>query len=108
MAICCSQRVAELAVARLHLFEEADVLDGDHRLVGEGLQELDLLVAERAHLGATDHQRADRLALAQERDGQNGAEANPTGDIAAGSETRLWQPIGRERAPEPDQRPTGR
>ena len=78
------ERVAQLAVARLHLFEEADVLDGDHRLVGEGLQELNLLVAERAHLGATDHQRADRLPLAQERGGQNCAETNSTGDIAAG------------------------
>ena len=31
------QRFGHLAVARLHLVEQADVLDGDHRLVGECL-----------------------------------------------------------------------
>ena len=51
------QRLGQLAVARLHLLEQPHVLDGDHRLVGEGLEQLDLLVAERAHLGAADHRR---------------------------------------------------
>ena len=32
----------QLAVARLQLREEADVLDGDHGLVGEGLEQRDL------------------------------------------------------------------
>ena len=34
----------EVAVARLHFLEQPRVLDGDHRLVGEGLDQLDLLV----------------------------------------------------------------
>ena len=33
------QRFGQRAVARLHLVEQADVLDGDDRLVGEGLQQ---------------------------------------------------------------------
>ena len=35
----CPARCGQLAVARLQLGEEPDVLDGDHRLVGEGLEE---------------------------------------------------------------------
>ena len=33
------QRLGQLARARLHLLEQAHVLDGDHRLVGEGLRQ---------------------------------------------------------------------
>ena len=33
--------------ARLHLIEQSRVLNRDHGLVGEGLDELDLLVGER-------------------------------------------------------------
>ncbi len=40
----CVQRRGQLAVARLQLGEQADVLDGDHRLVGEGLDELYLRI----------------------------------------------------------------
>ena len=41
------QRLRELARARLHLVEQPHVLDRDHRLVGEGGGQLDLLVGER-------------------------------------------------------------
>ncbi len=40
------ERRGELARARLHLVEQADVLDGDHGLFREGLDERDLLVGE--------------------------------------------------------------
>src|SRR5215475_8321699 len=40
------QRLAEVAVALLQFLEQADVLDGDDRLVGEGLQQRHLLVRE--------------------------------------------------------------
>ena len=40
------ERDPQLAVARLQLGEQAHVLDGDDGLVGEGLQEVDLLVGE--------------------------------------------------------------
>ena len=40
------QRLAELTGARLHLVEQPHVLDRDHRLVGEGGDQLDLLVGE--------------------------------------------------------------
>ena len=44
------QRLGERPVALLQLGEQPGVLDGDHGLVGEGLQQRDLLVGERAHL----------------------------------------------------------
>ena len=61
--------------ARLHLLEQPHVLDRDHRLVGEGLDQLDLLVGERPHLRARQREDADRLALAQQRHAEDGAEA---------------------------------
>ena len=46
VAVCCSN-------ALLEFLEQPHVLDGDHRLVGEGFEELDLRRGEGAHLGAT-------------------------------------------------------
>ena len=41
-------RARQFLRARLQLLEQADVLDGDHRLVGEGLEQRDLPVREGA------------------------------------------------------------
>ena len=41
------ERLAQLRGPRLDLVEQPHVLDRDHRLVGEGGDELDLLVGER-------------------------------------------------------------
>ena len=47
------QRLGEVAVARLELREEPDVLDGDDGLIGEGLEQLDLACrGTRRALGA--------------------------------------------------------
>src|SRR5215470_15269332 len=46
------ERLGELARACLHLVEQAHVLDRDHRLVGEGLEQLDLLRTEGPRFGA--------------------------------------------------------
>ncbi len=45
------QRLGELAGPRLHLVEQPHVLDRDHRLIGEGCGEADLLVGERLDHG---------------------------------------------------------
>jgi hypothetical protein len=70
----------------LQLREQAHVLDGDHRLVGEGLEQLDLRVAEWAHLSTSEHDRADGYSLAQERNAQHRAVAEP-----AGNRTAFWK-----------------
>ena len=46
VAVCCSSD-------SLSSLEQPHVLDGDHRLVGEGFEELDLRRGEGAHFGAT-------------------------------------------------------
>ncbi len=66
------QRFGERLVARLHLVEQTNVLDGDHRLVGEGLQQRDLLVAEGPDLGAPDDQDADGFSAAHQWRGCSG------------------------------------
>ena len=49
VAVCCSNRFLEF-------LEQPHVLDGDHRLVGEGFEQLDLRRSEGAHLDATGAQ----------------------------------------------------
>ena len=74
------------ACVRAPALEEADVLDGDDGLVGEGLQQLDLRVRERPRLGPSDADRADRLAVPQHRGRQEAPEAHrPAG---------LREPVG--------------
>ena len=43
--------------------EQPDVLDRDHRLVGKGFEESDLLIGERANIGPTNvnHSNGDTL-----------------------------------------------
>ena len=61
VAVCVSSAVGQLAVARLQLGEQAHVLDGDHGLVGEGLQQRDLRRSENGPgSGRADADRADR------------------------------------------------
>ena len=60
--------LCQLARPRLHLLEQPRVLDGDYGLVGEGLHEHDLCVAEWLHLRLREGQHANRLALAQKWD----------------------------------------
>jgi hypothetical protein len=66
------ERFTELAAARLHLVEQAHVLDGDHRLVGEHLKEFDLPIREERDLGSGDGDRPERDPVAQQRDRQGG------------------------------------
>src|SRR5262249_21411783 len=54
-------------VLLLEFLEEAHILDGDDGLVGEGLQEDNVLVRKRSDLGTADEDRAERLALRQQR-----------------------------------------
>jgi len=61
------ERRREITVARLQLAEEPHVLDRDHRLIGEGLEERDLVVSEAAGLAAAHRDRSDRLVVTQHR-----------------------------------------
>ena len=86
-------RQLELAALVLDFVEQPHVLDRDRRLVGEGRDQLDLLVGERPHLGARQGQNADRHALAQHRNAEHGAEAAQSLCLGKGV-VRVGQHVG--------------
>ena len=47
VAVCCSSDSRQLGVAHLEFVEQPDVLDGDDRLVGEGLQQRNQLIGKK-------------------------------------------------------------
>ena len=69
-------RLRELAALVLDFVEQPHVLDRDHRLVGEGGDQLDLLVGERLHRAcAAESMTPIGVALAQQRNAEHGADA---------------------------------
>ncbi len=69
------QRLGEIVGALPQFAEQTRVLDGDHRLVGEGRDQIDLLVGERFHDGAEQEEDADGGSLPQQRHAQSRAKA---------------------------------
>ena len=67
VAVCCSSASLSSRVRCLHLLEQPHVLDRDHRLVGKGLNQLDLLVGERRDFLALEEDHADRRSFPQQR-----------------------------------------
>ena len=74
VAVCCSSDSVTCACASVSArffscssVKSRDVLDRDHGLVGEGPQQRNLGVGERLDLDASDPDRADGFALAQQR-----------------------------------------
>jgi hypothetical protein len=61
-----SMSLCKREVLFLQLGKEADVLNGDYGLVGEGLQQLDLPLGEQACLGAPEEDHPDCLICAKE------------------------------------------
>ena len=61
------QRLAQFRVAFLQFFEQPDVLDGDHRLIGEGFYQLNLPLRKRLYKIAPDCNRSDWGSLSQQR-----------------------------------------
>ncbi len=66
-----TRRISLVAVrsrfTSLQLVEQPHVLDRDHRLVGEGLEQRDLVVGEPAGLAAGHRDRPDRLVVTEQR-----------------------------------------
>ena len=48
-----SYRACQFIGSLIQFFEQADVLDSDHGLIGKGFKELDLRRGEGTHFGAT-------------------------------------------------------
>jgi hypothetical protein len=68
------KRLGQVAVPRLELVEQPDILDSDHRLIGEGGDQLNLLVGERPYLGPPDADCPDSLGSAEQRNVEHGPE----------------------------------
>src|SRR5262249_51237694 len=64
VAVC---RSSASVSSRVPSIEQPPVLLRDHRLTGEGLDQLDLLVGERPHESAVHVEHPNRGSLAQER-----------------------------------------
>src|SRR5688572_6027528 len=66
------ERARKLLRARLHLLKQTDIRHRNHRLVGEGLDELDLPVGKRLDSFAEKHDHADDMAILEERHAKHG------------------------------------
>ena len=55
----------------LEFLKQPHILDGDHRLVGEGFEKLDLRRGEGAHLDATRDQCSNEFPLLTKGNGQD-------------------------------------
>ncbi len=60
------QCLAQLCVALLEFLEQADVLDGDHGLIGEGFDQCDLPLGERLNEVTPNYDYSDRHSLSQQ------------------------------------------
>src|SRR5215831_6671202 len=67
------QRLAQFRVALLNLFEEADVLDSDDRLVRESFEKSDLFLCERINFPSANENRSNRGTFAHQRDSKLGS-----------------------------------
>src|SRR5262245_5533820 len=67
----------ERLVLLLKFREQAHVLNRNDRLIGEGLEERDLLVREGAHLLTSDQDPADSHAFAEQRYREHGPMVEP-------------------------------
>ena len=76
MVAVCWSRATLSSLLRLQLCEEADVLDRDDGLVGEGFEEPDLLLGEGTDFHAPNQDRAKGNSLAQQWGGQRRAVAD--------------------------------
>jgi hypothetical protein len=59
------ERLAQLLGSHLNVVKQAHILDRDHRLVGKGGQQFDLLVGERPNASPHQYKYANRHALPQ-------------------------------------------
>src|SRR5262245_50594492 len=75
--------LVSLACPRLELLEQTHILNGDDRLIGEGLQKLYLLFGERLYFPSPDLYTADAHALSQQGHAQDCPVPEPTGKGAS-------------------------
>ena len=88
------QRFGEIVGALAQFVEQTCVLDGDHRLRGEILHQLDLLVGEGTHLLAVDNESADQLVVLEHRHAQCRSRSTQFGRRARSGTRRIILDMG--------------
>ena len=83
VAVCCSSD-SELSAALLLRLEQPRVLDRDHRLVSEGLDQLDLLVSEWPYGSPVQDKQANWNPLAKKRHPEDCAIVAESCDLTEG------------------------
>ena len=78
------QQLYKFARAFLLRLKQPHVLNGDYRLIGEGLDQLDLLVGERAHGSTLQEDDADCSSLPLKRDAEDCAKVPKACDFMEG------------------------
>ena len=78
----------------LQLLEQADILDCDDRLSGEGLEQLDLPRGEGHRVPPNDGNRPDRPTLPQHRRHQDGPDAGHPHSLARPGRLRIRLDVG--------------
>jgi len=68
-------RLRQLPALILDFIEQPHVLDCDHCLVGEGGEQLDLLIGKGLHRATSQGDDADRAAFPQQRDTEHGSQS---------------------------------
>ena len=81
VAVCCCSELGQIVGARLNFVEQARVLDGDNRLVGEGFEQFDVPFGEGTDLIAGDENRSDRCAIAQHRHRKDASPSARLGEV---------------------------
>ena len=71
----CWLAIFELPALVLDFVEQPHILDGNHRLIGERGDQLDLLVGERSHRAGDQTMTPIGYAVAQQRHAENRAKA---------------------------------
>src|SRR5215468_12616245 len=61
------QRLSQLCVALLQLFEQPHILNSDDSLISEGFEKFDLFFSKRSNFLAADCDHSDRNTLSQQR-----------------------------------------
>ena len=85
-------RASQVVRPSLQFREQPYVLDGDHGLIGERLEQIDLRVGERGGLGPNDVDSADRRAASQHRNGHEAAVADRSARWAmCGYSVLVWE-----------------
>src|SRR5690348_4360735 len=74
-------RLLDLTALVLDFLKHTYVLDRDHRLVGEGLSQLDLLFGERTYGRSAHRNHANGIAFAQKRNAEHRVQAAELGAL---------------------------